>query len=129
MTPVLRFALEEARLRQATLYVLFVREIAVNLPSPVVLSEPPRWQKNPQAAEIMYMMMQEGKKNDVQVIPVYAVSENPVATILDLTATFGIDMLLLGSSHRRTLESILKGNMVAQLARSLPENIQLIIHG
>ncbi|MBI3191181.1 MAG: amino acid permease, partial [Pedosphaera parvula] len=35
LTPVLRFAMEEARLRQATLYVLYVKELAVNLPGPL----------------------------------------------------------------------------------------------
>jgi hypothetical protein len=33
-TPVLRFALEEARLRQGNLYVLYVKQLAVNLPGP-----------------------------------------------------------------------------------------------
>ena len=41
----------------------------------------------------------------------------------------GIDILMLGASHRRTLLSLLKGNVVAEVARNLPENIQLVIYG
>ena len=70
-----------------------------------------------------------GGKNNVPVVPVYAVSDDPAATILDLSATLGVDMLILGASHRRTLTSLLKGDVVTEVARSLPENIQMIIHG
>jgi nucleotide-binding universal stress UspA family protein len=129
LTPVLRFALEEARLRQATLYVLYVRELAVALPAPLTSIEPPRWQNNLQAAKIMYGAIELGRQNDVNVVPLYATSDNPSSTILDLTATLGIDILILGASHRRTLVSILKGDVVTEVARNLPENIQLVIHG
>ncbi len=129
MTPVLRFALEEARLRQGTLYVLFVKELAVALPGPLETSERPRWQDDPQAANIMYAMFEQGRLNEVQVIPLYAISENPAATIPDLSATLGIDILMLGSPHRNKLVSLLKGNVVTEVARNLPENIQLVIHG
>ena len=77
----------------------------------------------------MCAMLDQGAQNDVSVIPLYAVSENPAATILDLSATLGIDILMLGSPHRNKLVSLLKGNVVTEVARSLPENIQLVIHG
>lgn len=128
-TPVLRFALEEARLRQGTLYVLYVKELAVALPGPIENVERPRWQDDKIAAGIMYRMLELGGKNEVAVIPLYAISEDPAATILDLSATLGIDMLILGASHRRTLTSLLKGDVATEVAKSLPENIQLIIHG
>ena len=129
VTPVLGFAIEEARLRQATLYVLYVRELAVSLPGSLELPEAPRWQKNPQAAEIMYGMLEMGQKNGITVIPLYALSDNPAGTILDMAATLGVDMLFLGTPHRRNLAAILKGSVVTAVAKNLPENIQLIIHG
>lgn len=128
-TPILRFAMEEAALRQATLYVLYVRELAVNLPGPLTFVTPLKWENNPEAAEIMYGMLELGQKNGVTVVPLYAVSEDPAGTILDLAATIGVDMLILGASHRHRLVSILKGDVVIQVARSLPENIQLVLHG
>ncbi len=129
MTPVLKFALEEARLRQGSLYVLFVKELAINFPAQFSDTERPRWQDDKKAAEIMYPMLQMGKENEVPVVPIYVVSDNAAGTILDLAATLGIDMLVLGSPHRTRLASLLKGNVVTEVARNLPENIQLIIHG
>ncbi len=129
LTPVLRFALEEARLRQSTLYVLYVSELAVALPGPLQSSERPLWRNDPQAREIMYPMIELGREFQVPVLPVYAVSDNPGATILDLAATLGIDLLILGSRHRRTLASLLKGDVVTEVAKNLPENIQLLLYG
>ena len=129
LTPVLRFALEEARLRQGTIYVLYVKELAVALPGPLHSAERPRWQDDKQASEIMYGMLDLGQKNGVPIVPLYAVSEDAAATILDLAATLGIDILMLGTPHRHTLVTLLKGNVVTEVAKNLPENIQLIIYG
>jgi nucleotide-binding universal stress UspA family protein len=129
LTPVLRFALEEARLRQASLYVLYIKELAVNLMGPMGDTERARWQDDPQASKIMATMLALGREHQVPVVPAYAVSENPPRTITDLAATLGVDILMLGASHRRTLASLLKGSVATSVARDLPENIQLVIHG
>jgi amino acid transporter/nucleotide-binding universal stress UspA family protein len=127
-TPVLRFALEEARLRQGNLYVLYIKQLAVNLPGPLADPERPRWQNDRQAAEIMYGMFDLAQNSGVKVLPVYTVSENPAATIIDIAATIGVDMLMLGAPHRSSMAKLLKGDVVTEVARDLPENIQLIIH-
>lgn len=129
VTPVLRFALEEARLRQGTLYVLYVKELAVTMPGTPSQSSPPRWQHDPQAAEIMSTAIRLGEQHQVPVVPVYAVSDDPAMTILDLAATLGVDILMLGTPQRHRLVQLLRGNVVQQVARNLPENIQLVIHG
>lgn len=131
VTPVLRFALDEAQLRKATLCVLYVKELAVFLPQGPATDRRgrPKWQDDPQAAAIMSLVMKAAGERDVDVMPVYAVSDNPAGTILDLAATLGIDFLMLGSSHRMSMTKILKGNVIAQVAAGLPEDIQLIIHG
>jgi nucleotide-binding universal stress UspA family protein len=128
ITPVLRYALEEARLRQATLYVLYVKELAVNLPVASPPDRKPRWQDDRQAAEIMYGMLEMAHEINVTVVPVFIVSDNPAGAILDLAATLGVEIMMLGSPHRQTLVSLLKGNVVTEVAAKLPENIQLIIH-
>ncbi len=129
ITPVLKFALEEARLRKGPLYVLYVKELAVNLPARLDGIERPRWQEDRRAAEIMYGMLELGRDFGVQVIPLYTISENPAMSIMDLAATIGIDLLVLGAPHRQTLAALLKGNVVTEVANNLPENIQLVIHG
>jgi len=128
MTPVLRFAIEEAKLRQGNLYVLYIKELAVNLPGPLADAARPRWQDDTQAAQIMGAMLQLGHELGVSVLPLFIVSENPAATILDISATIGADVLMLGSPHRTNLARLLKGNVVNEVARNLPENIQLVIH-
>jgi amino acid transporter/nucleotide-binding universal stress UspA family protein len=127
-TPVLRFALEEAKLRQGNLYVLYVKQLAVNLLGPITNTERPRWQNDRQAAEIMYGVFDLAKDAGVSVLPVYAISDNPAATILDITATLGVDMLMLGAPHRSALAKLLRGDVVTEVAGNLPENIQLVIH-
>lgn len=129
LNPVLRFALEEARLRQATLYVLYIKELAVAMPGMVAGPERPRWQDDKVAREIMYRMLAWGKEHEVPVVPVFLVSENPAASILDLSATLGVDMLILGTPHRGAVVRLLKGDLVAEVAHNLPENIQLLIYG
>ncbi len=110
-------------------YVVVVKEIAVALPGRLQQTERPRWQDDPGAAQIMTSMIESGRQNDIPVVPVYTVSESPAATIIDIAATLGADFLMLGVPHRRSLAGLLKGNVVEEVARNLPENIQLIIHG
>lgn len=129
ITPVLQFALDEAQLRKATLCVLYVKELAVFIPQNPVVKSPSKWQNDPQAAAIMSLALKAGEERGVSVMPVYAVSDNPSSTILDLAATLGIDFLMLGASHRMGLTRILKGDVIGRVAAGLPEDIQLVIHG
>ncbi len=127
-TPVLRFALEEARLRQGNLYVLYVKQVAVNLLGPLSNQARPRWQDDREASEIMHGVFDLAKAAGVTVLPVFAVSDDPAATIVDIAATLGVDILMLGAAHRTALAKLLRGDVVTEVARNLPENIQLIIH-
>lgn len=128
-TSVLRFALEEAKLRQGNLYVLYVKPLAVSLPGLLANQERPRWESDRHAAQIMYGMLDLAKETGVSVIPVYAVSENPAATIIDIAATLGVDIMMLGVPQRLSLAKLFVGDVVTEVAKNLPENIQLIIHG
>jgi len=129
ITPVLRYALEEAQLRKAMLCVLYVKEIAVYLPGGGSITRRARWQDDEQAAAIMSLMLKLGQEKEVTVAPIFAVSDDPANTILDLAATLGIDFLMLGTSHRVSLTKLLKGNVVGKVAAGLPDEIQLVIHG
>lgn len=128
-TPVLRYAIEESKLRHGNLYVLCVKEVAVTITAASAQPERARWQDDRQAAEIMYGMLELCREAEVTMVPLYAMSENPANAIVDLAATLGVDILMLGSTHRRALVSLLKGNVIAEVAKNLPDNIQLVIHG
>jgi len=129
LTPVLTYALEEAQLRKATLCVLYVREIAIFYgggPPPPARG---RWQDNPEAAAIMSMMLKLGAERGICVLPIYAVSEDTASTILDLSATMGIDYLIIGASQRSAMAKLLQGSVATNVAQQLPDSIHLIIYG
>lgn len=128
-TPLLKFAIEEAKLRQGNLYVLYIKQLSVALPGPISNLDRPRWQNDKQAAEIMYGVIEIAREASVSVLPVFAVSDNPAGTIVDIAATLGVDILMLGAPHRNALAKLLRGDVVTEVARSLPENIQMVIHG
>ncbi len=129
INPVLNFALEEAQLRKAVLCVLYVKEVAVFFGGGPSRLGSAKWKDDPQAQAIMSIMIKEGEARGVCVQPVYAVSEDPSATILDLAATLGVDYIILGSSQRRSLADLLRGSVATQIAQNLPESIRLMIFG
>ena len=128
ITSVLSFALDEAQLRKATLCVLYVKEIAVFYGGGGQLGRA-KWQDDPEANAIMCLMMKIGEERGISVLPVYAVSEDAATTILDLSATLGVDYLIIGASQRNTLAKLLGGSVVTSVAQQLPDSIRLVIFG
>src|SRR5438045_2291306 len=129
ITPVLAFALDEAMLRNATLCVLYVKEIAVYYTGGPTVRGRPRWQDDPEANAIMSLMLKLGGEREIRVQPLYAVSEDAAATILDLSATLGVDYLIIGACQRGALAKLLGGSVVRNVAAQLPDTIQLVIYG
>ena len=129
ITPVLSFALDEAQLRNATLCVLYVKEIAVFFGGNAPVVGRAKWRDDPEAHTIMSLMMKLGEERNISVLPVYAVSEDAAATILDLSATLGVDFLIIGASQRTGMAHLLRGSVVTNVAANLPESIQLLITG
>jgi amino acid transporter/nucleotide-binding universal stress UspA family protein len=129
ITPVLGFALDEAQLRNATLCVLYVKEVAVYFSGGPASLGRAKWHDDPEANAIMSLMMKLGAERDVCVIPVYAVSQDAAATIVDLSATMGVDYLVIGATQRTALANLLRGSVVTNVAQHLPDSIQLLIFG
>jgi amino acid transporter/nucleotide-binding universal stress UspA family protein len=129
ITPVLRFALDEAQLRKATLCVLYVKEIAVYYAGGPTFLGRARWQDDPEAQAIMSLMLKLGAERNICVLPIYAVSEDAAATILDLSATMGVDFLMIGATQRHALANLLRGSVATNVAEQLPDSIQLVIYG
>jgi nucleotide-binding universal stress UspA family protein len=128
ITPVLSFALEEAALRKAVLCVLFVKEISVYFSTTTALGKA-RWQDDPEAQTIMSLMFKLGEERGICILPVFALSQDPAATILDLSATMGVDCLILGASNRSALAKLMRGSVATDVAQQLPESIRLVIFG
>src|SRR5438874_9589809 len=129
ITPVLSFALDEAQLRKACLFVLYVKEVAIYYTAAGTRLGRAKWQDDPEANAIMASVMKLGEERGVAVVPVYAVSQDAAATIVDLAATMGIDYLVIGATQRSALTKLLRGSVVTNVAQQLPETIQLLIFG
>jgi amino acid transporter/nucleotide-binding universal stress UspA family protein len=129
ITPVLSFALDEAQLRKACLFVLYVKEVAIYFTAAGTRLGRAQWQDDPEANAIMTSVMKLGEERGVPVVPVYAVSQDAAATIVDLSATMGVDYLVIGATQRTALTKLLRGSVVTNVAQHLPETIQLLIFG
>lgn len=127
LTPVLKFAFEEAKLRNAAIYVLYIREIAVFYGGGTLPTVD--WKEDPEASAILGTALQIGRHRGVTTIPVFASAPNAASLIVDMSATLGVDILMLGASHRGGMSKLLRGNVASEVASSLPDNIQLLIYG
>jgi amino acid transporter/nucleotide-binding universal stress UspA family protein len=129
ITPVLSFAMDEAQLRKATLCVLYVKEVAVYYTAAGTQLGRAKWRDDPEANAIMSSMLKLGEERDICVVPLYAVSQDAAATIVDLAATMGIDFLVIGASQRSAMAKLLRGSVATNVAQQLPDSIRLIIYG
>jgi len=129
ITPVLSFALDEAQLRKATLFVLYVKEVAVYYTAADTRLGRSKWQDDPEANAIMCSTLKLGRERGVNVVPLYAVSQDAAATIVDLAATMGLDFLVIGASQRPAMVKLLRGSVATNVAQHLPESIHLLIFG
>jgi len=117
----LEFAINEAIDNGQPLYVLYVREQPVIAPG----DRRRKWTEDKQAREIFESLRARGLGETI--IPCYAVSDAPAHTIADLASTIGAERVLLGAPQRGTLIHILRGNIVRDVAKLLPDDIHLLV--
>ena len=129
ITPVLSFALDEARLRGACLFVLYVKEVAIYYTAAGTRLGRAKWEDDPEANAIMVSVGKLGQERGVSVVPLYAVSQDAASTIVDLAATMGVDYLVIGASQRTAMAKLLRGSVATNVAQQLPESIHLLIFG
>jgi amino acid transporter len=117
---LLKFAVDEAKQRNALLFVLRITEIAVGaLPAKLEM------RVNGAEERIEKVCTDTGIDFQIISIPSYEVGY----TIAEQAATFGVDRVILGATKRSLLENVLKGNVMRSLSSYLPEEVQLIIFG
>jgi nucleotide-binding universal stress UspA family protein len=129
ITPVLTFAMDEAKLRNATLCVLYVKEVAIYYTAAGTRLGRARWQDDPEANAIMCSVLKLGEERGVSVVPLYAVSQDAAVTIVDTAATMGTDFLVIGATQRTAMAKLLRGSVATNVAQHLPESIHLLIFG
>jgi amino acid transporter len=117
---LLRFAAEEAKARNAFLFVLRVKEIVVGA-LPAMLEMP----TNGQEQRIEEICTGAGIDFQSLQIPSYDVGY----TIAEQAATFGVERVIIGAQHRSRLEYVLKGSVMRSVSTLLPEEVQFVIFG
>jgi K+-sensing histidine kinase KdpD len=117
---LLKFAIEEAKARNAFLFVLRVKEISVG-----VLPERLELLTNGEERHIAEVCNASGVDYQIVSIP----SNEVGYTIAEQAATFGVDRVIVGAPSRNLIENVLKGSTVRSIGSLLPEEIQLIIFG
>jgi amino acid transporter len=119
----LDFALQEARETHRTLYLLFVRE------QPILAPEDRRrkWIDD-KAANAIFSYARGKAKGGQTMLPCYAVSDSAADTIVEITATVGASYLILGEPERNMLVKLLRGSIIRNISRLLPEEIHLLVY-
>ncbi len=117
------FAADMARRRGATLFAIYVRTLRVLDMRPGAV---PRIEDDVEAQESLGTVAVLARQHNVPCVVIYACSANIAEEILDYTVTYGCDTLILGKSRRRLFARQLEGDVVAQVAQSLPDGVALI---
>jgi nucleotide-binding universal stress UspA family protein len=120
-----RFALSEAKSKGAELLVLFVRHVAVPTLGPAGVANV---EADPEARSFFSRIAEEASDAGVEVHCLYAVGHDVPETILEFAVTHGIDTLILGATQRGALWHAMKGDVLQEVAKYLPERIDLVIH-
>lgn len=117
------FAVDYARRRKATLFALYVRTLRI-IDAPT--DKAPGIADDESGQETLGTTMLLARQAGVPCIPIYVVSPNIAEEILDYTTTYGCDTLILGKTRRGALARALGGDVVAEVARHLPDDVALI---
>lgn len=123
MTAAARYAMEEAKIRGARLYFLWVREVQV------ATDVSGKLEQDREAMRVLEEVRRVAAEQKILVTPVYCVSNKASDMITELAATLGADLVILGGSRRKLLVNLLRGDTVQQVSHSLPEEIRLVVVG
>lgn len=115
------YAVELAKRRDAVIFAIFVRVIRI-----MDMQQTPRIEDDPAALEALGSVVHLAKNAGVQCIPIYVTANEIAEEILDYTVTFGCDTLIMGKSRRSLFARAVEGDVVAKVARALPEGVSLV---
>jgi nucleotide-binding universal stress UspA family protein len=122
---MLRFAFDEAKRRDANIFVLFVRDIAGILPG---AERPMSPDEDTAAAKLFRQARDLSREHGVPLQPIYCVNPDAGDVILDFAATYAADLVILGVSRRAAVLQALRGNVISAVADHLPSESTLLIH-
>jgi amino acid transporter len=118
-----QYAVEMAAERGATLFAIYVRTLRVLDVAP---AQVPRIEDDPDAQKSLGTMAVLARQRGVPFVPIYVTSTDIASEILDYTATFGCDTLIMGKSRRSLLSRRVAGDVIPKVAAALPDEVTLI---
>jgi amino acid transporter/nucleotide-binding universal stress UspA family protein len=127
---LMRFAADYAHDKKAALFVLFVREVALAFRErgAQLGTDTMTLENDKEAQGVFEEARRICDKQDVPMVPLYAVYDSPAELILDQAATMGVDAVIMGVSKRGALWKTLKGDVLQEVVNYLPDSIPLLIH-
>lgn len=117
------FAVDLARRRNATLFVMYVRTLRVIDMAPNAV---PKVEDDAQAVASLGATAALARKYRVSVVPIYVCATDVAAEILDYTVTFACDTLIMGKTQRRAFARALEGDVITRVVQHLPSEVALI---
>jgi nucleotide-binding universal stress UspA family protein len=107
-------------LGESTIAVLYVDEIPGPFyPSIIGPSE--------EAREVLGEMARAFEKEEIQVIPIWRMGHDAGQSVAGAAIDLHVEAVMVGTSQRSALWHLVRGDVLKELLRKLPENIRLII--
>ncbi len=117
------FAVDLARRRGATLFVMYVRVVRVLDMAPGTV---PKVEDDPEALQSLGSVAALARRYRVPIVPIYVTSTDVSGEILDYTVTYGCDTLIMGKTQRRAFARAIEGDVISRVAQQLPSGVALI---
>lgn len=117
------FAVDLARKKGATLFGIYVRTLRVLDVGP---GRVPSIDDDQNAQEALGTIAVLARQAGVPFVPIYVTSPDIAYEILDYTATYACDTLIMGKSRRSFLSRKVSGEVVGTVAEQMPEGVSLI---
>lgn len=117
------FAVDLARRRGATLFVIYVKTMRV---LEVGGQSVPKIEDDRGAQESLGNVIVLAKRYGVVVYPIYVCATDVAGEILDYTVTYACDTLIMGKTLRRAFARAIEGDVIQQVVQQLPSEVALI---
>jgi amino acid transporter len=118
-------ALQVAQAEGAALVVTFVREVALSYK--VEAETRLTLDTDPAAQALFRDFLAHGHRYDVPIIPAYDTGHHAAELIAELAAIYGVNKVLIGTSRRGAIHTMIKGSFQRRLEILLPPDIPVMV--
>lgn len=107
--------------RESALYCIYVEEW------PGLFAGTSPHAPNEQGVETLKAALQAVRGNQIEMIPIWAVSHNTAEAIANAAKVLDVDAVIIGASRRSAFYHMLRGHVVKGLMKKLPRDCHLMI--